>query len=196
MQPVTKSELIEFEDEIAALFNAGKIKSPVHLAGGNEDQLIDAFRDIEPDDYVFGTWRSHYHCLLKGVPRELLKKKILAGRSINLCFPEYRVLCSAMVGGNAPIALGVAWAIKRNHGPEKVHCFLGDMGWETGIVRECTKYANGHSLPIRFIIEDNGKSVGTDTQEAWGTDYDDRYDLRYEYKLKWPHVGGGVWVQF
>ena len=44
---------------------------------------------------------------------------------------------------------------------------MGDMTAETGIAHECIKYARNHQLPIRFIVEDNGKSVCTDTREAW-----------------------------
>lgn len=191
---MTKEDLIAFEDDISATFNAGQIKAPVHLARGNEDQLIELFKSIEPHDWVVGTWRTHYHCLLKGVPPEQLKSAIVAGRSIALCFREYKIISSAMVGGNAPIALGIAWGIKRRGGSERVHCFMGDMGWETGIVRECVKYANGHSLPIRWIIEDNGRSVDTITLNAWGRDYSPREMLHYTYRYDGPHVGTGQWV--
>ena len=104
----TKEELIAFEDEIAALFNAGKIRAPVHLYSGNEDEIIDAFRPIRAQDWVFCSWRSHYQCLLKGVPKELVRDEILAGRSISLCFPGHRIYSSAIVGGVLPIAVGAA----------------------------------------------------------------------------------------
>ena len=149
---MNKAELIAFEDEIRELFNAGKIAAPIHLASGNEDQLIDWFKRIKPNDWVFGTWRSHYHCLLKGVPPEKLKAKIVAGRSIGLCFPEHRILCSALVGGNAPLAVGMAMAIKRCGSDQQVYCFVGDMGATTGIFHECSNYTVGHQLPIKFII--------------------------------------------
>src|SRR5260370_4485620 len=153
MQP---EDLIAFEDEIAECFNRGEIKAPVHLAGGNERQLIDIFRDIRPADWVCGTWRAHYHALLKGVPRESVRAAILDGRSIALCFPDHRVLCSAIVGGIMPIALGIAWAIKRRGGSEWVYCFIGDMAAQTGIAHETMKYAAAFEVPITFIIEDNG----------------------------------------
>jgi len=98
---MTKEELIAFEDDIAALFNAGKIRAPVHLYSGNEDSIISVFRQIRSQDWVFCSWRSHYQCLLKGVPKELVRAEILAGRSISLCFPEHRIYSSAIVGGRA-----------------------------------------------------------------------------------------------
>ena len=90
-----KKDLVSFEDEIAALFNSGNIRAPVHLYSGNEDQMIKIFQKIRAEDWVFCSWRSHYQCLLKGVPREIVRDEILAGRSISLCFPEHRIYSSA-----------------------------------------------------------------------------------------------------
>ncbi|NCY22166.1 hypothetical protein EBX31_09465, partial [bacterium] len=65
---MTAQELIDFETDIAREFNAGKIRAPVHLYYGNEEAIISVFRKIKPQDWVFCSWRSHYQCLLKGVP--------------------------------------------------------------------------------------------------------------------------------
>src|SRR5438270_11068222 len=105
----TAADLIAYETEIAALFNSGAITAPVHLAGGNEHDLIELFKQIAPDDWILAGWRSHYHCLLHGVPPDELTAAIVAGRSIALCFPNYRVLSSAIVGGISPIATGLGW---------------------------------------------------------------------------------------
>src|SRR3990167_1988105 len=108
----TKEELIAFENWTVETFNNGLLKSPVHLSGGNEEQLIEIFKDIKPNDWVFTTYRSHYHALLKGVPEERLKNWILDNKSIHFMDSEYKVFSSAIVGGCLPIALGVAMAIK------------------------------------------------------------------------------------
>lgn len=198
---VTKGELIAFEDEIAEEFRQGRIRAPVHLGGGNEAELIDIFAHIKPWDYCFCSWRSHYHCLLKGVPRQQLKAAIMAGQSVSLCFPEHKIFASGIVGGVAPMAVGVAWTIKRrevdahNHGA-KVHVFLGDMTAETGIVHESMKYAARHALPVRWIIEDNATSVCTDTQASWGNHPGVPDVVRYGYRLSRPHCGIGTWVTF
>lgn len=195
---MTPEDLIAFEKEIAAEFEAGQIKAPVHLAGGNEQQLIDIFKDIGHDDYVFTSWRAHYHCLLKGVPPQQLRDAIHAGRSIALCFPEHRILSSAIVGGICPIATGLGWAIKERGGKEWVHVFIGDMTGRTGIARETVEYCVSHELPVTFYVEDNGKSVCTNTASVWGgrTLWDMHCMESYEYDLTWPHVGTGTWVKF
>ena len=40
---MNKENLIEFENEIASIFNEGKIRAPIHLYSGNEDFLINFF---------------------------------------------------------------------------------------------------------------------------------------------------------
>lgn len=200
--PLSRHDLIAFEEEIAAEFNAGNIRSPVHLYDGNEEAIIEIFREIRPQDWVLCSWRSHYQCLLKGVPRERVKAEIMAGRSISLCFPDYRIVSSAIVGGIVPIAVGIALGIRRTQEDARVFCFMGDMTAETGIAHESMKYGRNHQLPITWIIEDNGKSVCTDTREAWGCqelsfENSSAVDVRYyRYESRYPHAGAGVRVQF
>ena len=202
MKKYSKDELIEFEEDIAKEFNSGKIKAPVHLYSGNEDSMISVFQDIKDEDWVLCSWRSHYQCLLKGVPAERVKQNIMDGKSIALCFPEYKVFSSAIVTGILPIAVGLGLAAKRSGSCEKIHCFVGDMTSETGSFEECYKYVKNHDLPVRFIVEDNGKSVCTDTKKTWNSirlTYEEVYNKHiryYKYETKWPHAGAGQRVQF
>ena len=94
-----RESLIKFEKKVADTFNAAKIKAPIHLHGGNEEQLIEIFKKIKSTDWVFSSWRSHYHCLLKGVPEDTLMSDIGRGRSITLMYPDFKVYTSAIVGG-------------------------------------------------------------------------------------------------
>ena len=197
-----KIDLIKFENDIAAVFNSGKIRAPVHLYSGNEEVLIKFFKKIKKNDWVFCSWRSHYQCLLKGVPPKRLKKEILEGKSISLCFPEYRIYSSAIVGGALPIAVGMAVSLKRKKSRNKVYCFMGEMTSETGIAHETIKYSRNKKLPIHFIVEDNRKSVCTDTRKTWSQGkltYEkssDKYVTYYKYNLNYPHAGAGKRVQF
>ena len=80
----TKEELVEYENEIADCFNNAQIMAPVHLYDSNEEEVIEVFRkhDIGPEDWVLCSWRSHYQCLLKGVPKDELKAAILKQREM------------------------------------------------------------------------------------------------------------------
>lgn len=198
---LTAEELVAFETDIADCFNNAMIKAPVHLYDGNEEQMIEVFKNVQPDDWVFCSWRSHYQCLLKGVPQEQVKQDILDGKSITLCYPEYQVYSSAIVTGNIPIATGVALDIKRKGGTNHVWCFVGDMTSETGTFYENHKYAVNHNLPITYIVENNKKSVCTPTLDVWNTEYltysNPTYKvIYYEYDSKYPHAGAGQRIQF
>jgi TPP-dependent pyruvate/acetoin dehydrogenase alpha subunit len=188
-------QLRDFEKRVAEEFEKGNIKGPVHLSGGNEDQLIAVFKHVSTEDWVFCTWRNHYHALLHGIPENVLLAEIRAGRSMNLTFPEYRFYSSSIVGGILPIAVGVAYALKLKGAKNKVWCFVGDMAASIGAFHEANTYASKQDLPIHFVIEDNGVSTNAPTDECWGRGWvgKTRY---YSYKRVHPHVGTGKWVQF
>ena len=199
-----KQDLINFEVDIEKEFCDGNIRAPIHLSDGNEDQLIYFFDDyINKEDIIFSTWRSHYHALLHGIPKEEVKRQIMDGHSMSINYDNPKFFSSAIVGGILPIAVGVALSIKREKGDNKVFCFIGDMTAETGIYHECQKYAENFKLPIIFVIEDNGVSVGADTKKAWGIKGSNMRFIQkdtikgYSYKKeKYPHVGAKKFITF
>jgi TPP-dependent pyruvate/acetoin dehydrogenase alpha subunit len=201
MKNYTEQELIDFETEIGECFNNGMIKAPIHLYSGNETQIIDIFKNVKDEDWVFCTWRSHYQCLLKGVPEDRLRQDILDGKSITLCYSDFNIYSSAIVTGSIPISVGVALDKKLKNEPGHVWCFVGDMASETGTFFENWKYAVNHDLPITFVVEDNNKSVCTDTRKVWNASeiyFSESKPkvLYYQYVSKYPHAGAGKRIQF
>lgn len=184
------ADLIAFEQEVAAAFEAKKIRGPVHLSGGNEEPLIEIFKNVPRNAWVLSTWRSHYHALLHGVPREKVMAQIMEGRSMNLAFPEHRFLTSAIVGGCLPIACGLAAA------GEQVWCFIGDMAATTGTYSDARHYDECNRLGVNFIIEDNGLSTNTPTLKAWGPHAGKILNVAYSYERTYPHTGTGKYVPF
>ena len=208
---VDKQKLLSFETEVGDIFNRGEIKAPIHLYSGNEDLMIDIFNDINvKEDWVCCTWRNHYQALLKGIPDHILKSNIIQGKSMVMNLPEYKFICSSIVGGIPSIAAGIAFAIKLQGGSNRVWCWVGDMSAETGAFHEAYKYSLNHNLPITFVIEDNKKSVCTPTPDIWKRETP--YYLETEYtggilkqpnlyyyqytNTKYPHAGAGMRVQF
>ncbi len=191
---MTADDLIAFEQEVAERYNRGEIRGPVHFSGGNEDALIDIFQGAWPipkDAWIFSTWRSHYHALLHGVPPEKIMEQIMAGRSMNLNFPEHRFFTSAIVGGILPIAAGVAYT------GADVYAFVGDMTYTTGIQRETINFCAGSSINLVLIVEDNGMSTNAPTDKAWGTpNWKAPRVQQYKYERRFPHVGTGTFVRF
>jgi len=198
----TSEQLKNFEIKVCDLFQQKKILAPVHLYDGNEDQMINIFKNIKSNDWVFCTWRSHYQCLLKGVPEDRLLLDIQNGRSIALCYPEYNIFSSAIVTGVIPIACGVAYSNKLKNSNDHVYCFVGDMTSQTGCFYENYKYSLYHDLPITWVIEDNNKSVCTDTRKTWNTNIlnfegdNNPKIIYYKYQSKYPHAGTGQRIQF
>ena len=195
---ITKKELIEFEKKIAEFWENGKIPYPVHLTGGNEDQLIKIFKKIKKEDYIFSTHRSHYHYLLAGGSPENLEKMIMGGDSMHVFDKNINFLTSAIVSGAPTIAAGVSLALKMKKSKRHVWCFVGDGAEDEGHFYEAVRYVDGKSLPCTFILEDNDRSVATPKKERYG---DSRINwpkcvIRYCYKSTVPHVGTGKFVDF
>jgi pyruvate dehydrogenase E1 component alpha subunit len=198
----TIDSLISFENKVCELFKNKEIRAPVHLYYGNEYTMIEIFKKINEEDWVLCSWRSHYQCLLKGVPEDILLQDIKLGKSISLNYPNYKIVSSAIVAGNIPIATGLALASKLKKSKEHIYCFIGDMTSQTGTFHENYHYSINHDLPITWIIEDNNKSVCTDTKRVWNCEslvYEkDNFKkiIYYKYDTKYPHAGTGERIQF
>lgn len=193
----TAQDLMDFEDKIVAHWEAAKIRGPVHLSNGNEQQLIEVFKRIKSTDWVFSTWRSHYHAFLKGIDPSWIESEILKGKSITLCNIDERFYSSAIVSATLSVALGVAQGIKKSQSDDKVWCFIGDMSFETGTFYEVHKYARNFDLPLYFVVEDNDVSTYTPTEATWRVKRDIPDDVvHYRYKSKYPHYGSGKWIAF
>ena len=194
----SEQDLIDFENDIISHWENGEIRGPIHLSNGNEKQLIKIFNKVGIEDWVFSTWRSHYHALLHGVEPSVLKQKILDGKSITIVDKDSKFYSSAIVTGTLPIALGAAKALKLQGSPNKVWVFLGDMAFESGIFYEVHKYARNYDLPLHFVVEDNGVSTNTPTLDTWGGIQREIPEdvIYYKYESKYPHYGTGKWVVF
>ena len=164
---LTEEDLINFELRVKEEYEKATITGPVHMSKGNEKQLIEIFKFIHPEDWVFSSWRNHYHALLHGVPEEHLWDLIVSGKSMSVYCKEPKLYTSSIVGGIIPIALGAAKAQKMKKNGRKVWAFVGDMTAETGVFHEAYKYSRRHELPLEFVIEDNDMSTNTPTSETW-----------------------------
>jgi|TARA_R100001015_G_C4631004_1_gene193151 pyruvate dehydrogenase E1 component alpha subunit len=194
---VNKQYLIDFETEVKERYERGEIHSPVHLSSNNEEQLIDIFKQVDKNDWVFCSWRNHYHALLHGIPRDVLMNQIIRGKSMSVYSKEHKFYSSSIVGGILPIALGVAKSIQLKNEKNKVWCFVGDMTFESGLFHETYKYTKNFDLPLQFVVEDNNLSTNTPVDETWGKKQDIPKDvIYYQYKSDYPHHGTGNWVLF
>jgi len=202
---LTAQDITDFENDIAACFLDKQIRSPIHLAGGDEQIVLDIFeKHYNKGDWLFLTWRGHAQCLAAGVDPVQLKADIIAGKSMSLCYKDPNIFTSAIVAGIFPQAVGVAWGLKASNSPNKVICWAGDASSMTGTFNECLRYSENFDLPILFVVADNNFSVGSPSLETWGyqskeeqlKQWDSPKILHYEYTLTRDHVGAGAFVQF
>lgn len=154
-----------FEEKIIDVYGDQDMKSPVHLCIGEEAIAAGVCANLQKDDYVFTTHRSHGHCLAKGVPPKELYAEFYGrvtgcsrgkGGSMHPAAPEYGILgTSAIVGGGIPLAVGTALASKmRNNGRVAV-TFFGDGAVDQGTFHESLNFASLKKLPVVFVCENN-----------------------------------------
>ncbi len=159
------------EEEVARIYPSDKIKSPVHLSIGQEAVSVAVCECLNPDDVVFGSYRSHALYLAKGgdlktMIAELYGKGTGCGKgkagSMHLIHLPSRVMgASAVVGTTIPQAVGYAYAVKLRQEPVVVVSFFGDGATEEGVFYESLNFAALKKLPIVFICENNQYAIHT-----------------------------------
>lgn len=196
--------------EMAALWESGDIKYPMHIPGGNESLLYEVFEGINQGDVVFSTHRSAYHYLLTCIKNKIgmgrawkmLEEKIKSGNCISINEPNINFYSTAILAGACAPAIGVALSLKERGEGKKVVCFLGDGAADEGSFGEALRYAQGWELPCKFIIEDNNRSVETEVKTRWGPNehtpdgFTGSNLYVYKYKATNPHVGTGKHISF
>lgn len=194
MQNATSEDLRQFELGIARLWEEGDLPFLLHLCGGNEDWLVDLFKNVNDGDWIFSTHRNHFHALLAGVRPEKVRQRIQQGHSMFMFDRERNFLSSSILAGTCCIAAGVAWALKAEGSENRVWCFLGDGAEEEGHFYEAVMMVQGHDLPCTFIIEDNNRSVDSDITERAPNGFRLNWPscvTRYKYTPVFPHAGNG-----
>ena len=157
------------EEEIARVYLTDKIKSPVHLAIGQEAVSVGVCEALTPEDVVFGTYRSHAVYLAKGGDLKRMIAELYGkatgcakgkGGSMHLIDAAAGVMgTSAVVGTTIPQAVGYAWGVKRGGARTVVVSLFGDAALEEGVSHESMNFAALKKLPVIFVCENNFYSI-------------------------------------
>jgi TPP-dependent pyruvate/acetoin dehydrogenase alpha subunit len=207
MNHCTKAQLIAFSKRIFDVFETGEVPFKIHMSGGNEDELIPLFHQVQPGDWVFSTHRSHYHFLLSGGHPDELERMIREGRSMFVFGRQGQYglqanfLTSSILAGMCCIAAGVALQLKNEESENRCWCFIGDGAEDQGHFAEAVMYVHGNNLPCTFIIENNNRSVDTSETERFPQTRGIIWPpcvYEYAYVPAWQHGGTGTktWVKF
>jgi pyruvate dehydrogenase E1 component alpha subunit len=165
-----------FEERAAEMYAMQKIGGFCHLDIGQEAVAVGAIAALQPDDYIFCSYREHVHALVKGTePRRVMAE--LFGRetgiskgkggSMHLFDVAHGLMGGhAIVGGHIPLATGVGFAMKYEQRPQVVLCFFGEAAVNIGAFHESLNMAALWKLPVVYICENNRYGMGTAIERA------------------------------
>lgn len=160
-----------FEEAAAKAYSQGKIGGFLHLYIGQEACAVGTLSAMRDEDYVVATYRDHAQALLRGVPARTCMAELYGkvtgcskglGGSMHLFDAERHMLGGyGIVGGHVPIATGAAFASKYRGDKCVTVCFFGEGSATIGAFHEGVSLAALWKLPVVFVCENNGYSMGT-----------------------------------
>lgn len=165
-----------FEEKSAEVYSAGKIGGFCHLYIGQEAVAVGALSAIRKDDYVLTSYREHGHAIAKGISPESVMAELYGkatgcskgkGGSMHMFDKEVNFLGGhAIVGGQIPLATGVAFASKYQGTDQVTLCFFGEAAVNQGAFHESLNMAQLWKLPCIYICENNQYGMGTSLERA------------------------------
>ena len=165
-----------FEEKSAEVYSAGKIGGFCHLYIGQEAVAVGALSAIRKDDYVMTSYREHGHALAKGMSPESVMAELYGkatgcskgkGGSMHMFDKETNFLGGhGIVGGQIPLATGVAFASKYQGTDQVTLCFFGEAAVNQGAFHESLNMAQLWKLPCIYIVENNQYGMGTSLARA------------------------------
>jgi pyruvate dehydrogenase E1 component alpha subunit len=165
-----------FEEKAAEAYSMGKIGGFCHLYIGQEAVAIGAISAIRPDDYVLTSYRDHGQAIAKGISADAVMAELFGkvggcsrgkGGSMHMFDRNVNFLGGhAIVGGQIPLATGVAFASKYKGTDQVTLCFFGEAAVNQGAFHESLNMAQLWKLPCIYICENNQYGMGTSQGRA------------------------------
>ncbi len=160
-----------FEERAGQMYAKNNVGGFLHLAIGEEATIVGSVRALRDTDYLISTYRSHGHALARGtdpkhVMAELFGKAtgVSGGRggSMHMFDGERRFMGGyGIVGGNLPLAAGIALSSDYRETDEVTLCVFGDGAANQGTFGETLNLAALWKLPVVFMVTNNQFGMGT-----------------------------------
>jgi len=186
-----------FEERAMQMYQKGKFGGFLHLYIGQEAVSTGSAFALNDDDDFITAYRDHGHGLVKGItPKaamaELFGKKDGCSRgkggSMHYFDPEKHMWGGhGIVGAHLPLAAGIAFANKYKENDRVTICFFGDGAVDQGSLNESFNLAQLWKLPVIYVVENNGYSMGTAVHRHSAGKLADR---AYPYGMKYDVVNG------
>ena len=170
----------EFEEQVKFLFLEGSMPGTIHQCQGQEATAVGVCATLRREDFITSTHRPHGHALAKGLtPEEMLIE--LFGGSTGCCkgkggsmhvgnMEKGMLPAIAIVGGNIPVAAGMALAFKMKKTDQVVACFFGDGATGEGAFHEGINMAAIWNLPVIYLCENNQYGASTSVKDTMRLD--------------------------
>ena len=170
----TMALIRRFEEEAGRQYQRAKAGGFLHLAIGEEATIVGTVSAMQESDYLIGTYRTHGHAIARGTDPKNVMAELFGredgtargrGGSMHIFDGERRFMGGyGIVGGNLPLAAGLALASDYKGTDEVTVCMFGDGASNTGNFGETMNLAALWSLPIVFILENNLYGMGTSVE--------------------------------
>ncbi|MDE3268741.1 MAG: pyruvate dehydrogenase (acetyl-transferring) E1 component subunit alpha [Pseudomonadota bacterium] len=165
-----------FEERVHIAYTQGKFSGFCHLHIGQEAVCAGVQAALRDSDYVISAYRSHTQAIAKGIPAVQVMAEMFGkatgccrgkGGSMHMFSAERRFFGGhGIVGGQVPLAIGMAFKINYRQEDDIVVCYLGDAAINQGQVLEALNMAAIWDLPVLFIVENNRYGMGTDIKRT------------------------------
>ncbi len=160
-----------FEERAGEMYARARVGGFLHLSIGEEATIVGSARALRDTDYLISTYRSHGHALVRGTPPESVMAELFGrvdgcsrgrGGSMHMFDLARRFMGGyGIVGGNLPIAAGIALASDYSGEDAVTLCTLGDGASNQGTFGETLNLAALWRLPVVFMVTNNQFGMGT-----------------------------------
>ena len=160
-----------FETESLRQYQAKKMGGFLHLYNGQESVAVGCVSLMGDDDHVITAYRDHGHALAVGMTMNECMAELFGkvtgcskgkGGSMHFFAPDKNYWGGhGIVAGQTPLGLGLAYALKYKGVKGAAMCFMGDGAVNQGCFYESLNMAALFEIPVVYIIENNGYSMGT-----------------------------------
>ena len=165
-----------FEEKSAEAYTLGKIGGFCHLYIGQEAVAVGSIAALRADDYVMTSYRDHGHALARGTSPDEVMAELFGraggcsagkGGSMHLFDRDNHFLGGhGIVGGQIPLATGVAFAAKYKQTGQVSVVYFGEAAVNQGVFHESLNMAQLWKLPCVYVCENNQYGMGTSIARA------------------------------
>jgi pyruvate dehydrogenase E1 component alpha subunit len=188
-----------FEQAALKYYNAGKMGGFLHLYIGQESVAVGTLSLCGPNDHNITAYRCHAHALTVGMNMNECMAELFGkatgcskgkGGSMHFFAPDKNYWGGhGIVAGQTPLGLGLAYGLKYKGLEGCSLCYLGDGAVNQGAFHESLNIAALFELPVVYIIENNGYSMGTSQKRS--SSFRGCLAQRAEgYDMEWDVING------